>query len=88
MSEEGGKQWVEFRPRWASHVLGEYTERTVDTETMIPEPQKWKATCEICKETWGPATCDSGMVRSHISKFAIAHAHRNPLTQGIPPRKD
>ena len=80
MSED---QWEEFRPRWAPHVKGEHTARVVD-ERGVPEPQRWKCTCEVCGAIHGPVVCDSGMVRKHISNFAIAHAHRDPLNDPFP----
>jgi len=76
--------WVEWRPRWAPHVRGEHTERTVDPETHQADEQKYKITCERCGETWGPSVCTSGLVRTRIANFAVLHAHRNPLMDPIP----
>jgi hypothetical protein len=75
MSEEQ-VTWETFRPRWAPNVRGEHTVRGPS--------QVWKVTCETCGETFGPLRCDSGMVRNHIAKFAVAHVHKDPLA---PPKK-
>lgn len=78
---------VEYRPRWAQHVRGEYTEREFDAETNQYAEQTYKVTCETCGESWGPAKCLSGKVRNHIAMFATHHLHRNPLMDPIPPKR-
>jgi len=72
---------IEYRPAWAQHVRGEYTERDADSE------QTYKVTCETCGESWGPAKCLSGRVRNHIATFAMHHLHRKPLMEPIPPKR-
>ncbi len=71
-------KWIEFRPEWAKHVVGEYSERTAD-EQGIPEEQLYRAKCTTCGESYGPLKCSSGLVRQHIARFALLHLHRDPL---------
>ena len=67
----------EYRPDWAKHIKGSYTERTFD-EDMQPEPQDVFCVCEVCNHKW-QTKCSSGVVRQHISNFARVHLHRDPL---------
>lgn len=66
-----------YRPSWATHIDGSYTERTVDDDGM-PEPQQVFCKCEVCGHQW-QTKCSSGLVRQHISTFARVHLHRDPL---------
>jgi hypothetical protein len=81
-------KWVEWRPKFAPHVKGEYTDREIDPETHMPLEQKYKIVCENCGATWGPLGCSSGMVRQHISRFALGHIHRDPLLDPFPKRSE
>jgi hypothetical protein len=76
---EGEVRWITFSPRWAPHVVGEYTDRKLDPATGKPSGQTWKVRCGKCGATFGPLACDTGMVRSHIGKFAVLHNHSDPL---------
>jgi hypothetical protein len=76
----GVKAWVPYRPKWAPHVAGSYTEREFDPEERRYLPQQWQASCEVCRAQHGPVWCESGLVRDHVSTFALAHLHRDPLS--------
>ena len=69
--------WIAWSPGWAPDVRGMYTPRTFDDDHM-PEPQTVRARCTHCGDTF-EAMCLSGMVRKHITNFAILHVHRDPL---------
>ena len=79
-------QWIKFSPAWAPHVHGEYTERVVDPETNQFQEQVWKVVCTICKSSWGPVKCQSGLTRKHIATFAVSHMHRNVLMDPTRPK--
>lgn len=69
--------WDQYRPDFAQHVLGRYAPRTFDAHGL-PNSQEWTALCEKCNETkrgW----CDSGQVRKHIQRVAMAHLHADEL---------
>ncbi len=70
--------WIEWRPTNVPNVVGFYTERTLDPETGMPEPQEFRVACETCQAVW-KSTCTSGIVRRHIQQFAARHQHRDPL---------
>ena len=70
--------WEQWRPPFASHVVGSYTKRELDPETGQHESQKWKARCERCGQSY-EGWCDSGQVRRHIARFATQHLHADPL---------
>jgi hypothetical protein len=72
-------EWDEWRPPFAPHVLGRYTRRVWDAEEGKHEPQTVTATCETCREVYGPTTCDSGRVRSKVDTFALGHLHRDAM---------
>jgi hypothetical protein len=74
-----GPEWEEWRPPFAKHVLGRYTPREHDPETGIVD-QMYSIQCETCHQSFGPVKCTTGAVREHITRFAIQHTHRNPLT--------
>jgi hypothetical protein len=79
-------KWVAWSPSQHAHVKGEYTERTFDLKTGLPEPQDFRVTCEYvdpqtgqaCGGKWG-GSCSSGAVRRHIQLFAASHRHADPL---------
>lgn len=74
MQQRSAEQW---RPPFAPHVLGEYERRRFD-EDGLPEPQLVVAVCEKCGARW-QTQCSTGQVRTHISRFATIHLHRDPL---------
>jgi hypothetical protein len=82
MSE--GEEWQEWRPPYASHVVGKFTRPRVDPETGQREIQTYTLQCETCNTLYGPLKCHTGLIRNHISTFAIQHLHRSPLE---PPKK-
>ena len=67
----------EYSPAWAPHVTGTYGERVPDGDGGWEE-QKVHIVCSECGAKW-VATCTSGNPRSHVTQFAKAHAHRDPL---------
>lgn len=71
------KVWISWRPEWASHIDGRYTEREV-SEDGLPEEQRVEAKCNTCGAEW-KIGCTSGSVRQHIQKFAFIHTHTDPL---------
>jgi putative heme iron utilization protein len=75
MSDE---KWIEWRPTWADHILGKYTERVADEETGLPEAQRVVVECTQCKAIW-KTWCSSGSVRQHIQRFAFLHTHKDPF---------
>jgi hypothetical protein len=79
MPDEETVTWVEWRPTYATHVLGKYTSPRRDPETMEQLEQVYVIECEKCSQRWGPLKCTTGAVRNHIATFAIAHLHRSPL---------
>ena len=74
---------LEYRPRWAPHVVGRYGEREHDRETGEPEPQRVRMECERCGDTH-QVECRSGQPREHVAKFAILHLHRDAMKQPLP----
>lgn len=77
------KTWVSWNPEWAPHVQGRYhRERVVDIATGMPEAQRVECMCTVCGAKW-QTDCTSGATRSHISRFAGVHLHRDAL--GSPP---
>ncbi len=68
---------LEFRPRWAAHVVGTYEPRAYD-EDGTPEPQRIDMRCETCGDTHR-VTCPSGAVRAWVNKFATLHLHKDVL---------
>ncbi len=85
---EGRKQlaretWSEWRPAHASHVVGRWTQRVFGDDGM-PEEQKIVITCEHCKHEHKMG-CTSGLVQSHVQRFAFVHLHRDVFH--VRPRK-
>lgn len=80
MADELRRTWA---PRWAPHVIGRFSDRVVNDDGTA-EPQRYVISCSRCGATWGPAVCTSGLVENHIAKFALSHAHRDPLTDPMP----
>lgn len=78
------EKWIEWRPKYAPHVIGRYTERQIDPETHQPIEQRYSVECEKCGDKWGPTHCTSGLVRSKIANFATVHAHRNAFNEPFP----
>jgi hypothetical protein len=74
--------WREYSPQWAPHIKGRYQDRTVD-EDGIPEEAPVEAECTVCNTKFR-RMCASGLMRQHISTFAVAHAHRDALKTGLP----
>jgi hypothetical protein len=66
-----------YSPQWAPHIVGEFEPPTTD-ERGRPEPNKVRMRCGICKATH-QTTCYSGAPRQWVLKFAVVHAHRDPL---------
>ncbi len=75
----------EFRPPWAPWVVGRY-EREVDPETGLPEPTVVRLKCERCGDEHR-ARCGSGAPTQWVLRFAVAHAHRDPLDP-LPKREE
>jgi hypothetical protein len=71
--------WISWRPDWAPHIDGRYTERETN-EKGLGEAQKVEMTCNTCGASW-QTWCASGAVRGHISKFAFVHTHADPLAK-------
>jgi hypothetical protein len=69
---------VEYRPKFAAWVVGRYPRRSFDPEENRWEEQRVDMTCEKCGATW-VRHCNSGKPREWIAKFAVAHAHADPL---------
>lgn len=85
---EGRKQarretWGEWRPPSAPHVLGRWTLRVLGDDGM-PEEQQVAIVCEHCKAEY-KRPCTSGLVKSHVQRFAIVHAH--PERKAAPAKK-
>ena len=68
-------QWIFWSPPWAPHVQGRYEMRRYDAELKRFEPQLVVAVCTNCGHDWR-ASCESGLVRDHISRFAAIHLHQ------------
>jgi len=73
-----------WSPDWAPHVTGEYADRELD-EDGIPMEVEITARCGQCGSTF-QRKCASGMNRGWIARFAVAHLHRDPLSE--PPRRN
>jgi hypothetical protein len=71
-------QWEEWRPPYASHVVGRWTKLEAEPDGAHL-PQTYTMTCELCNQSWGPTKCTSGLIKNHIATFAIQHLHRSPL---------
>lgn len=65
---------VEWRPPSARHVVGRWERRRMGEDGM-PEPQAIVCECSVCGATWR-GECTSGLVRQHVQRFALVHAHR------------
>lgn len=75
----------EYRPRWAPHVVGRYSEVEGDPDTrQVAEGQRYEIVCEACGERWGPTTCTSGLVRQRIARFAAQHQHQGHWGPQVP----
>ena len=66
----------EWRPGWATHVLGRYERREFDPVTQTATPQHVTMDCEQCKAHY-QTTCTTGAVRTHIARFAALHLHKD-----------
>lgn len=64
------RRWVDYSPKWAPTVHGRYEAREYGPGG--PEPQKVEMRCDLCGASW-QTTCDSGMVRGWIDRFASQH---------------
>lgn len=68
---------VEWRPPNARHVVGRWERRRMGEDGM-PEPQTIVCECAVCGATWR-GECTSGLVRQHVQRFALVHAHRDSI---------
>lgn len=68
---------LEYRPNWASHVVGRYPARSYD-EDGEADPQLVKMECEKCGATY-QVKCTSGNTRIHVLHFAKVHYHGDAL---------
>ena len=66
------RRWVDYSPPWAPHVRGRYEAREYGPDGR-PEPQRVEMACERCGAAW-QTTCETGMVRGHVDRFALVHA--------------
>lgn len=74
------KQFVgAWSPDWATHVRGQWTERTV-TDDGYPEPQDVVMYCSICEGTY-QTKCTTGSVKQHVLRFARVHLHADPFSK-------
>lgn len=64
--------WTEWSPASVPHVKGRWTQRVIDTDGL-PEEQMIEATCTGCGAVF-KRTCTSGLVKSHVLRFAHVHA--------------
>jgi len=67
---------LQYRPAWAKHVEGRYSQAMLVDGERVPQFVEMK--CEVCGDA-RRATCHQGMPRSHITKFAQEHLHRAPM---------
>lgn len=70
---------VEWSPEAMPHVKSRYEQRTFDPETGEAETQRFWCECLFCGAAW-QGDCTSGRVRSRVKSFALAHTHRDPMT--------
>lgn len=68
---------VTWSPPNAPHVSGTWSPRVFDA-AGLPIPQRVECRCSKCGQTWG-TLCGSGLVRTHVARFALAHLHRDPF---------
>ncbi|MGA7120384.1 MAG: hypothetical protein WBY94_09820 [Polyangiaceae bacterium] len=68
----------EWSPNYAPHVKGHYEDREIGPDGE-PEEAEVGAECGICGAAF-KRKCKSGLMREWISRFAIAHLHRDPLS--------
>lgn len=70
----------EYRPAFASHVVGVISPRVWDAEEQTFEEQTIKMTCEKCSQTM-KRVCTSGRALEHVARFALGHMHRDVLAR-------
>lgn len=63
-----------WSPDWCKHVSGKWTARVVD-EDGLPEPQKVHVACSQCGAEYN-TVCSTGSVKTHITRFAYVHIHK------------
>lgn len=75
-------EWRSYSPHFAPHVKGKYERRRHDAETGMPVPQAIKMECTFpdCGTKWA-TVCSTGQVRTHITRFAARHLHRDPMEE-------
>lgn len=73
MTEQAHTKYV---PPWARHIEGEVAPKPEGADPA--DPVLIRAKCTLCGATW-QRQCTSGMHRTWIGKFALAHLHRNRL---------
>ena len=78
-----------YSPNWpglpGGQVVGRYEDRVIDSETGMPEPQKFEVTCSVCGMVW-KGTCTSGMVKNQITRFGLGHTHGDPFKRPVTAR--
>lgn len=95
MSTTDKPVWDEWRPPFAQHVLGKYERRTVnddgtaDEQRVVVVCEQCKARCRCCKGVCScgaefRTVCTTGSTRTHVSRFAVLHLHRDPLRAPAP----
>lgn len=73
--------WIEWNPSVAPHVRGRYEKRRFSRDGL-PESQRVEATCQKCQARM-VIDCATGIVRTHIARFAACHLHSDPLTRKV-----
>lgn len=70
-TSQDGEQLVEYRPKFAPHVVG-----TFEPSVLRSAPTNVFMKCETCHET---ITWRCASPRERVRKFALMHQHRDPM---------
>ncbi len=73
--------WESWSPQNVPHVSGRYERRRWDA-SGLPLPQRVECECSVCRDRY-VTQCTTGQVRVHISRFAMAHLHADPLGRRV-----
>jgi hypothetical protein len=74
---------LEYRPKFAPHVVGTYPPREWDEDEGEWGEQRVELACERCGQTHR-VVCTSGRVRDQVARFALGHVHQDPFGTRVP----
>lgn len=69
-----------YAPQWAPHASGTWPQPTIDEDGKLEEV-KVELSCSLCGDRH-QYTCTSGAPHQQIQRYALVHAHRDPMRAG------